>query len=235
MESGKGKIDPERQAIRDEISKMSIEEILELKEKIGSKVFDEGLGFSKPSTSKDKFKRENKNRPRLEPISKKPMKKRPIDNIPVKAANKREVRDPRFDSLCGEYDEKIFKSSYKFVDDIKAKELVELKKQLKDEDDPEKISQIKYLIQRLENQAREKTKISKQKEAEKAEKQKNRELAKEGKAPVFMSKVERKNKELVNKFEELKSSGKIDSYLKKKAKKNEAKDRRKLSKMKSSN
>ena len=32
MESGKGKIDPERQAIRDEISKMSIEEILELKE-----------------------------------------------------------------------------------------------------------------------------------------------------------------------------------------------------------
>ena len=235
MESGKGKIDPERQAIRDEISKMSIEEILELKEKIGSKVFDEGLGFSKPSTSKDKFKRENKNRPRLEPISKKPMKKRPIDNIPVKAANKREVRDPRFDSLCGEYDEKIFKSSYKFVDDIKAKELVELKKQLKDEDDPEKISQIKYLIQRLENQAREKTKISKQKEAEKAEKQKNRELAKEGKAPVFMSKVERKNKELVDKFEELKSSGKIDSYLKKKAKKNEAKDRRKLSKMKSSN
>ena len=70
---------------------------------------------------------------------------------------------------------------------------------------------------------------------EKAEKQKNRELAKEGKAPVFMNKIERKNKELVDKFEELKSSGKIDSYLKKKAKKNESKDRRKLSKMKSSN
>ena len=48
-----------------------------------------------------------------------------------------------------------------------------------------------------------------------------------------MSKAERKNKELVDKFEELKSSGKIDSYLKKKAKKNESKDRRKLSKMKS--
>ena len=128
---------------------MSIEEILELKEKMGSKLFDQGLGFGRPSTSRDKFKRENKNRPRMEPISKRPMKKKPIDNIPVKPSNKKEVRDPRFDSLCGEYDDKIFKASYKFVDDIKAKELIELKKQLKDEEDPDKISQIKYLIQRM--------------------------------------------------------------------------------------
>ena len=233
MDSQEDKIDPERQAIRDEVSKMSIEEILELKEKIGSKMFDKELGFSKPSTSKDKFRRENKNRPRMEPISKRPMRKKPIDNIPVKPSNKKEIRDPRFDSMCGEFDEKIFKASYKFVDDIKSKELVELKKQLKDEEDPEKVSQLKYLIQRMENQAREKTKISKQKEAAKEEKQKNRELAREGKAPVFVSKAERKNKELVDKFEELKSSGKIDSYLKKKAKKNETKDRIKMSKMKS--
>ena len=43
----------------------------------------------------------------------------------------------------------IFKDSYKFVDDIKEKELQTLKKQLKDEEDPERISQIKYLIQRM--------------------------------------------------------------------------------------
>merc|ERR1712038_1988343 len=145
----------------------------------------------------------------MEPIAKRPMKKKSIDNIPVKPSNRKEVRDPRFDSMCGEFDEKIFKASYKFVDDIKSKELIELKKQLKDEEDPEKISQLKYLIQRMENRAREKTKISKQKEAAKEEKQKNRELAREGKAPVFVSKAERKNKELVDKFEELKSSGKI--------------------------
>ena len=44
-----------------------------------------------------------------------------------------------------------------------------------------------------------------------------------------MSKSARKNKELVEQFEELKSSGRIDNYLKKKAKKNLHKDKKKMS------
>ena len=87
----------------------------------------------------------------MEPIAKRPVKKNP-DNIDVKPENKKQVRDPRFDPLCGEFDDKIFKESYKFVDGIKAKELDQLKKQLKEEDDPEKIEQIKYLIQRMVSQ-----------------------------------------------------------------------------------
>ena len=43
----------------------------------------------------------------------------------------------------------IFKDSYKFVDDIKSKEITELKNQLKDEEDPEEIERLKYLIQRM--------------------------------------------------------------------------------------
>ena len=79
-----------------------------------------------------------------------------------------------------------------------------------------------------ENQAREKKKVAKEREAKNEERKQNRELAKEGKAPVFMSKTDRKKKDLVDKFEELKSTGKIDQYLKKKAKKNMIKDRKKL-------
>ena len=82
-----------------------------------------------------------------------------------------------------------------------------------------------------ENQAREKKKVAKEKEAKNEERKQNRELAKEGKAPVFMSKTERKTKDLVDKYEELKSTGKIDKYLKKKAKKNQIKDRKKMSDM----
>ena len=149
---------------------MSIEELLALKEKIGSKMFDQGLGLAKKSSYKDKYKRENKNRPRMEPISKKPVK-RAQDVVGVKSEAKKEFRDPRFDPLCGEYDEKvsqklreinvwfvlfqfdefflqIFKDSYKFVDEIKEKELKTLKKELKEEEDPERKEQIKYLIQR---------------------------------------------------------------------------------------
>ena len=93
-------------AIRNEISGMSIEELLALKEKIGSKMFDESLGLNKKSPSKNKFKRENKNRPRMEPISKKPVK-RSRDVVGVKSENKKDFRDPRFDPLCGDFDEKV--------------------------------------------------------------------------------------------------------------------------------
>jgi len=223
-------MDSDRAAIREEISKMSIEEVLALKEKIGTKLFDKSMGLDRPKSFKDKYKRENKNRPRMEPIAKRPVK-RLKDVVGTKAEHKRDVRDPRFDPMCGDYDEKIFKDSYKFVDDIKSKEITELKKQLKDEEDPEEIERLNYLIQRMENQAREKKKVAKEKEAKNEERKQNRELAKEGKAPVFMSKTERKTKDLVDKYEELKSTGKIDKYLKKKAKKNQIKDRKKMSDM----
>ena len=80
-----------------------------------------------------------------------------------------------------------------------------------------------------ENQAREKNKIEKKKKDKNDERLKNKELLKEGKAPVFLNKSERKKKELVEQFEELKSSGRIDNYLKKKAKKNMIKDKKKMS------
>ena len=99
-------MDQDRAAIREEISKMSIEEVLALKEKLGSKMFDKSLGLDKPKSFKEKYKRENKNRPRMEPISKKPVK-RLKDVVGTKPANKKDIRDPRFDPMCGDYDEKV--------------------------------------------------------------------------------------------------------------------------------
>ena len=43
----------------------------------------------------------------------------------------------------------IFRKSYEFVDSIKSKERDHLKNELKSEQDPERIKQIKYLIQRM--------------------------------------------------------------------------------------
>ena len=122
----------------------------------------------------------------------------------------------------------IHRDAYKFVDDIKAKELSDLKKELNDEDDPERVKQIKYLIQRIENQNREKKKVENMKQSEKERKKRNRELMKEGKAPEFVSKQEQKNISIVEKYEELKGSNKLDQYMKKKNKKDLAKDRKRL-------
>jgi len=224
-----------RAQFREKIRGMSMEELLQMKQDIGTKAMDKMMGIRKRSSGgnelmsskKSDFKRDNKNRPR-ETSSKKTVG-RFRDVVGLTTDQKTSKRDPRFDSLCGEFDAKIFKDSYKFVDTIKAREVKELKEQLKQDDlDDETKTKIKYLIQRSENQVREKGKLEKRKEVEKEEKKRNRELAKEGKKPQFMSKREKQNVEMVDKYEELKSSGKLENYMKKKSKKNLAKDRKRL-------
>jgi ribosomal RNA-processing protein 36 len=49
-----------------------------------------------------------------------------------------------------------------------------------------------------------------------------------GKKPFFLSKSEKRKRELVAKYEELKSSGRLDKYMAKRRKKNAAKDHRYL-------
>jgi len=231
------KEDKIRAEFREKIRSMSMEELQQMKQEIGTKAMDKILGLSKkPSQDKsskkrassEAFKRENKNRPR-ETSSKKTVG-RFRDVVGLTSDQKTQKRDPRFDSLCGEFDAKVFKDSYKFVQDIKSRELKDLKEQLKNDDglDEETRGKIKYLIQRSENQAREKAKLDKRKESEKEQKKRNRELAAEGKRPQFMTKREKQNVELVDKFEELKNSGKLENYMKKKSKKNLAKDRKKI-------
>merc|ERR1719242_1750240 len=138
------------------------------------------------------MKRENKNRPRE--MSSKKTVKRFRDVVGLSAALKSEKRDPRFDNMCGEFDEKIHRDAYKFVEDIKSKELDVLKDELKTENEPERIEQIKYLIQRIENQSREKKKVEKEKSATVERKKQNRQLLKDGKMPEFVSKQEEKNR-----------------------------------------
>ena len=48
----------------------------------------------------------------------------------------------RFDPLCGEFNDKLFKESYQFVNEVKSKELVELKKQLRTEEDHERREEV---------------------------------------------------------------------------------------------
>lgn len=68
------------------------------------------------------------------------------------------VRDPRFDAKCGEFDAQKFKENFGFVDDIKERELGELKERLKTVEDFKEQKKIKYLIQRMQNQSTEKRK-----------------------------------------------------------------------------
>ena len=96
-------------AIRNELASLTFAELEALKSKIGAKEWNEAMfGSSSKSsqTSRKKakkiFKRDNKNRPKEVSSKMKPKRVREVVHV-----TKVRTRDPRFEDLCGEYDEKV--------------------------------------------------------------------------------------------------------------------------------
>ena len=218
--------DVQRNRFKAKLSKMSIEEIHRLKNKLGLKLFNQKMSGKSSETKQEDFKRDNKNRPR-EMSSKKQVGR--FREIVV--ASKIEKRDPRFDPNCGEFDDKLFKENYKFVNEYKSSDLKFLKKQLQEEEDPEQIKKLKYLIQRTENQLRQIEHDRVKDEEKKAEREEKREQLKAGIKPQYISKSKQKERDLMKKYETLKESGGLDKYISKKTKKNLSKDRKRMDKL----
>ncbi|KAK0182851.1 hypothetical protein PV327_000943 [Microctonus hyperodae] len=208
--------------IREELSHMSFEDHQKLKEKLGSKVYNSTMFGSRP-VKKRTFRIESRDKP-TEMSAKKPVS-RLMQAIRVK---KHTVRDPRFDSLCGTYDEKIFKSAYSFLDEVKKNDLKKLKEELKATEDPKTIKKIKYLIQRLENQLREETRKKQREESKKAEQKAILEAIERGEKPQFKKKSEKKILDLVSQYEELKNTGKLKKHIQRLRKKSAGKEKKKF-------
>lgn len=95
--------DAEKAAIKKELSTLSFEELQKLKEKIGSKKFNQTLkGERKELKSKQDFKRDNPNRPREISSKSRRQEKKVAIQVPKVFRN-----DPRFDNLCGEFQERV--------------------------------------------------------------------------------------------------------------------------------
>lgn len=165
-------------------------------------------------------KRANKNRP-MEMSSKKPVPRfREVIQAP-----KREARDPRFESLCGKFEESRFKKAYSFIyDEELPAERQRLKKELvKGGGDTE---EARKRLEWIDKELREEQQRRKRAEAAAQHSSKEREAVKKGKKPFYPKKSEQKKEELVEKYQELKASGKLDKFMEKRRKKNSAKDHR---------
>ncbi|XP_024958769.1 ribosomal RNA processing protein 36 homolog [Cynara cardunculus var. scolymus] len=169
-----------------------------------------------------KGKRENKNRP-MEISSKKPVGRfREVIQVPKKV-----VRDPRFESLCGTLDVDGFKKRYNFLyESALPAEKEHLKNQMKKTKDPEVISGLKERVAWVDKQLKSASTKVVDKEILVKHKKKEREAAKQGKQPYYLKKSEIRKQQLVEKFKELKESGKLASFIEKKRRKNAAKDHR---------
>ncbi|XP_022215161.2 ribosomal RNA processing protein 36 homolog [Drosophila obscura] len=223
--------DESQSAIREDLKGMSFEEIMQLKEQLGAKVYKEAVLGSKSAPAKQRktktdLKRLNKNRPR-EMSSRK--------QVPFLGAEQRverkkdvELRDPRFDEKSGDYNIETFKKNYKFVAKIRDKEVGQLKKQLDDVGDAEEKQKIKHTMQRLINKNVEDKRWHLKQRSLKKERDTIQKSHNAGQQPHYLTKKERRAKELVAQFELLKSTGKLNKHLEKRRKKNAAKDRKRI-------
>ncbi|KAM3374428.1 ribosomal RNA processing protein 36 [Capsicum galapagoense] len=172
--------------------------------------------------SEGKTGRANKNRP-MEVSSKKPVSRfREIIQVPKKA-----TRDPRFETLTGQLDVERFKKRYNFLyEDNLPAEKEDLKKQLRKSNDPEEQNELKSRISWINKQLNSSGTKHTEREILAEHKKKEREAAKQGKQPYYLKKSEIKKRKLIEKYKELKASGKLEAYIEKKRRKNAAKDHR---------
>eukprot|EP00271_Cylindrocystis_brebissonii_P017525 TRINITY_DN4594_c0_g1_i1.p1 TRINITY_DN4594_c0_g1~~TRINITY_DN4594_c0_g1_i1.p1 ORF type:complete len:305 (-),score=111.28 TRINITY_DN4594_c0_g1_i1:740-1654(-) len=176
------------------------------------------LASSKPP------KRLNKNRP-TEVTSKKPV---PRFRAVIEAPAKRPI-DPRFESLSGQLDERRFRSAYGFLySEQLPQEKERLKKLLAKEKSAARREEhkeaIKKIDQQLGNEARRKKEEAKSAEMKKQQ----REAIKAGKRPFFLKKSEQRRQALIEKYQELKASGKLEAFLAKRRRKNASREHKKV-------
>ncbi|KAJ8949226.1 hypothetical protein NQ318_022738 [Aromia moschata] len=219
----------ERAVIREKISTLSFEDLLKMKEDLGSKLYNETIFGPSKKIKQTGLKRENKNRPRE--ISSKIRRKqigKELNTKDIAVVKKVLPRDPRFDPLCGQYDDNIFKRNYKFVNDIRKDEKKQLEKELKSCTNTERKKTIKFLIQRIDNQIREEIKRDAEHGKKFEEKQNIRDQLKKGEKPVFKKKSVKKLEGLIERFEELKKTNKLRKHIERKSKKLTSRDRKKI-------
>ncbi|ALC47653.1 CG8461 [Drosophila busckii] len=221
-------------AIREDLKSMSFEEIMQLKEQLGAKVYKEAVLGGKASQSRqpkerNELKRLNKNRPR-ELSAKRQV---PFLGAELRVERKKqkeaELRDPRFDERAGDYNVETFKKNYKFISKIRDKEVGKLKKELTEVQNGEEKQKIRHTMQRLINKNVEDKKWHLKQHLLKKERAEIQKAHNEGRQPHYATKKERRAKELVAQFEHLKNTGKLNKHLEKRRKKNAAKDRNRIS------
>lgn len=106
----------------------------------------------------------------------------------VVTVHKRVVRDPRFDTLSGEYNPGLFKRTYGFLDDLKIEEMETLKRDIRREKDPEMKEKLQRGLQLMQQrQLAEKNKERRQAIKRDFRKQQE-ERVRQGKRAAFLKK-----------------------------------------------
>ncbi|KAK0416764.1 hypothetical protein QR680_012670 [Steinernema hermaphroditum] len=225
------------------VTSLPLKKVKELQQKLGLKLFQKMMNGDPKAEERElkrrrededeedeeapdnKFKRENRNRPR-EVSCKKPVSVyRNVYGENTRISKKKKGFDPRFDGRCGEFDAMEHDEDYNFLNDIRKKEKETLKKEYKKirMADPEKAARVKKAILAMENREKSRKEVEMKREVVEEVRQSNIERMHKGMKPIFVSNGQIKRRQLEKKFESLKKTGKLQRYMERKAKKNDRK------------
>lgn len=224
-----------------DFQQMSFEDLLQLKRRLGSKVYNEAVFGKTQTENKTAALKKIKQQSKKGTIKNESDSDGPPEELTAKrkvpalglAKNSRKAvqssfRDPRFDAKQGYFSGTKFRAQYGFINDLRSQELTTLKKQLAHSNDPERTEQLKFTIRRTENQILEFNKQKEQDKKRKEEKLQVRRAIDDGKQPYYEKNSTRKARELVEKYNKLKEVGKIGKHIDKRKRKITSKDRKKL-------
>ncbi|KAJ2546309.1 rRNA biogenesis protein rrp36, partial [Coemansia sp. RSA 1933] len=184
-----------------------------------------GKRSSKGNPTERKHRRSDKNKPSVM-SSKRPVGRfRQVVDMP-KAA----TRDPRFDSLSGNFNEDLYEKTYAFLDDQQKDEMEILEKQAQKlkKSDPDEARRIQMALGSMKSRIAAKSQKKKQQELKRKHRKMELDAAQQGKKPYFLKKRELKDLEVAEKFTKLQDSSKFNSYLEKRRKRNASKDHRRM-------
>ena len=211
------------------MSDIPFEELLKQQRQAADRKAGSGVSMKKAATSSTRFKAGAQPMKTGEMSAKHPVSVfRQVVSVPRKVRG----RDPRFDSLSGNFNEGLYKKSYGFLDDMRKEEEEELSQIAKDRDfDEHEREEAKRALSLMKNQDRLKEKMQVRREIKRDLRKRNEERIKQGKNPVFMNDKEVKRLEAVRRFDALKKKGgnaAVQKALDKREKRRAQKERKKM-------
>uniref|UniRef100_A0A182NGD1 rRNA biogenesis protein RRP36 n=1 Tax=Anopheles dirus TaxID=7168 RepID=A0A182NGD1_9DIPT len=221
----------------DEYKQMPFEDLLKLQKKLGSRVYNEAI-FGKTMEKKQSTVNAKSSKKAKKTVQEtgSSHSESDDDSGPEEITSKRKVpalgmgkapkntsvpqpRDPRFDPRQGYYSGRQFRNNYSFINDLRGKELRKLKNKLELATDPEETNNLKFLIQRTDNQVREYAKQKALDGDRMREKQQARQAIQEGKRPFYERKSTKQARALVEQYEKIKETGALAKHIDKRRKK----------------
>ncbi|XP_058106551.1 uncharacterized protein LOC131249812 [Magnolia sinica] len=137
------------------------------------------------------------------------------------------TRDPRFESLCGTLDTDGFRKRYNFLFEVELPaEREVIQKSMKKSNDPKVIGELKNHVAWIDKQQRSGSAKSADAKILAEHKKKEREVAKQGKQPFYLKKSQVQEWKLIDKYNHLKATGKLEDFIEKRRRRNAAKDHR---------